>query len=462
MNVASKDHLRSPDYPLGPVRMVAGALRCLLFLWLSAICGMFVVPPASAESIAEDDETSGSDLGTRPLSELIREYLTTQDGHRAGRLLTAILGRPETRLDEIQAILRTGRTYKTQPVGVQPSLSIRVQDHLYRYGLFVPPSYNPKNEYALVMCLHGAGFTGDSYVERWQKRLGERYILACPTLVQGTWWTRRAEELVLATIRAVRRRYHVNPERIFLTGMSNGGIGAWLIGCHNATLFAGLAPMASGIDDVLFPFLENLRHTPVYIIHGRKDRVMPVELTRSIVKVLSGLGYAFVVREHDRSHPMAGGHFFPREELPDLVKWLDTQRRDPLPKRITLVRDASHLTTSGWVRIDATDRIAAFTENLIDSRDEYLVNRIYARIEAEVVGPNRIEVRTTRVRRYTLFLNRGLVDLRKPITVVTNGRVTHTGHVDANPKTLLRQARLRRDRNGLFPAKLTLSVERER
>ena len=29
---------------------------------------------------------------------------------------------------------------------------------------------------------------------------------------------------------------------------------AWLIGMHHAPLFAGLAPMASGIDDVLFPF----------------------------------------------------------------------------------------------------------------------------------------------------------------------------------------------------------------
>ena len=35
--------------------------------------------------------------------------------------------------------------------------------------------------------------------------------------------------------------------------------------------------MASGIDDVLFPFLENLRTTPTYIIHGAQDQVMPVE-----------------------------------------------------------------------------------------------------------------------------------------------------------------------------------------
>ena len=433
--------------------------RLLSRLWALVIVSLVAATSTSAEPQAGGLATSKPDLPGRPLPELTQEYLTTADSGRAGRLLDTILGHPGARLDAIKAIIRTGLVYTTQPVGLQPSLTVHVRNRAYRYGLFVPHSYRPTHDYALVVCLHGAGFSGDSYLERWRKRLGTSYILACPTLIQGTWWTRQAEELVLATIRAVRARYRVDPDRIFLTGMSNGGIGAWLIGCHYAPLFAGLAPMASGIDDVLFPFLENLRHTPVYIIHGRKDQVMPIALTRSITKVLSGLGYTFVVREHDRTHPMAGGHFFPREELPDLVTWLNAQRRTPLPKRITVVRDASHLNRYSWARIDATDRIAAFTENLIDSRDEYLVNRIYARLEAEVVGPNRIEVRTARVRRYTLFLNQDLVNLHKPITVVTNGQVTFTGPVTANLDTLLREARVRSDRSVVFPAQVTLSVE---
>ena len=119
-----------------------------------------------------------------------------------------------------------------------------------------------------MVCLHGAGFTGEAYLERWQARLGEDYVLACPTAPMGAWFTRGAEELVLATIRSVQRRYHIDPDRIFLTGMSNGGIGTWIIGMHDAPLFAGIAPMASGLDDVLMPFLANLRSTPIYIIHG--------------------------------------------------------------------------------------------------------------------------------------------------------------------------------------------------
>jgi dienelactone hydrolase len=310
-----------------------------------------------------------------------------------------------------------------------------------------------------VICLHGAGFTGDAYLERWQTRLNERYILACPTLPQGNWWTREAADVVLATLHAVQSRYHIDPDRIFLTGMSNGGIGVYVIGSHYAPLFAGLAPMASGLDDVLLPFLQNLRHTAVYLIHGTQDQVMPVELSRTIAQELTRLGYPYTYREHDRTHPVAGGHYFPREELPDLIAWFDAQHRDALPKTLTVVRDATHLSPFAWIRIDSTDRIAAFSDNLVDRRDDAIKNRLYATLDAELVGSNRIEVRTERVRRYSLFLNQDLVDLAKPITVVTNGQISYEGSVTPSIVTVLREARRRHDRALLFSVVLTITAD---
>jgi dienelactone hydrolase len=402
------------------------------------------------------DQTSGQ---TDPaLQPLIREYVETHDAERAERLLAEIVSRKDATIAAVIAILESGRSYSQEPVGSQPGLNVRVGTHVFHYGLFVPDTYSPATAYGLVICLHGAGFTGDSYLERWQTRLGDRYILACPTLADGNWWTRTAEDLVLATIRTVSSRYHVDPDRVFLTGMSNGGIGAFLIGAHQATRFAGIAPMAGGLEDVLMPFLENFRQTPLYIIHGLQDQVMPVKLSRSIDEALTELKYAHVYREHDRVHPHAGGHFFPREELPDLVAWLERQRREPYPKKLTVVRDASHLQPFGWVRIDATDRIAEFSEGLVDHRDADINNRIYARLEAEIREGNRIEVRTHRVRRYTLYLNDKLVDLSRQITVVTNGTVSFEEPVTVSVRTLLHEARLRQDPRALFPGSVTISV----
>jgi pimeloyl-ACP methyl ester carboxylesterase len=388
-------------------------------------------------------------------------YLDSTDTDEAARILQAILSDQNVTIDQAIRIIQTERDYAPQSTGTIPDERVDVQGRAYHLALSIPLTYQPAKGYGLVVCLHGAGFTGDVYLERWQARLGDDYVLACPTAPMGAWFTRSAEELVLATIRSVQRRYHIDPDRIFLTGMSNGGIGAWVIGMHDAPLFAGIAPMASGLDDVLMPFLANLRSTPIYIIHGAKDQVMPVELSRTITKELTRLGYPFVYREHDREHPVAGGHYFPREELPELVTWFNAQRRNPLPTTVTVVRDASHFQPFGWVRIDATDPIASFSEDLVSKRDDRIRRREYARLDASIVAPNRIEVQADRVQRYSLFLNEQLIDSSKPLIVLTNGQVSFEGPVTPSLETLLRQARLRQDSRQLFPIHLTIQVRKQ-
>jgi hypothetical protein len=277
-------------------------------------------------------------------------------------------------------------------------------------------------------------------------------------MAMGAWWTRFGEDLTMAVLKSVSEDYHVDPDRIFLTGMSNGGIGTWIMGMHHADLFAGMAPMASGIDDVLFPFVENLTHTPVYVIHGTEDQVMPIQLSRDLVQEMTRLGIPHLYREHQWTHPHAGGHFFPRQELPALISWFDQQYRTPVPRQVSVVRDATHLTPLSWVRIDSTEEIAAFTENLIDSRDELITGGIFARLHAEITAFNTIVVNANRIRRYTIFLNRDLVDFSKPIIVETNGKLSFEGKVEPSIETLLQEVRHRSDTHTLFLAKLTIDI----
>ncbi len=392
------------------------------------------------------------------LESLVWRYIDTHDGREADRVLSQILRDERASIAVVSEIFRKGRPYTLQPTGAQPSIPITVRGTRYSYALAVPRTYQPTEAYALVVCLHGAGFTGEAYLERWEARLGDRYILACPTYSMGAWWTRSAEELVLATMRDLTSRYHIDPDRVFLTGMSNGGIGAWIIGMHHANLFAGIAPMASGIDDVLFPFLANLKHTPAYVIHGAKDQVMPARLSREVTEELKKLDYRFVYREHEREHPMAGGHYFPREELPDLVAWLDGQRREPCPRSLAVVRDATHLAPFAWLRIDATDRIAAFPESLIESADQLIKQRVYAKVLGTIGEANRIDVAAAHVQRYSLFLNNDLIDPGRPLVVTTNGRGSFEGTPTPSLDILLRQARLRQDWRTLYSIHIPIVV----
>ena len=138
--------------------------------------------------------------------------------------------------------------------------------------------------------------------------------------------------------------------------------------------------------------------------------------------------------------------------------WFDQQDRTPLPRQVSLVRDATHLTSFSWVRIDMTEHIAAFSENLVDSRDEYITGMIYAKLHAEIVGTNTIAVKTVRVKGYTLFLNQTLVDFSQPIIVQTNGVTSFEGMVEPSIETLLQEARQRTDTHLLFSAKLTINL----
>lgn len=404
----------------------------------------------------ERDQTAQH--SNRDLSSLVKEYVKTSSPESAQALEAEIQRLPDVSVESVSKILQQQPRYEARPVGAQPHRSVRVRGQEAAYALYVPPSYNPEQSYSLILCLHGAGFTGEAYLERWVSRLEDRYILACPTVSMGGWWTRYAEELVLETMRAVQLQYHVDPDRIFLTGMSNGGIGAWIIGMHHADRFAGIAPMAGGMDKVLFPFVENLVHTSIYVIHGVEDQIMPVQLSRDLVKEMERRGINYHYQEHPWTHPHAGGHFFPKQALPDLIAWFDAQKRETLPRSISLIRDATHLSPFYWVRIDMTEQIAAFSENLIDNRDEFITGGVYAKLHAEITSPNKIVVSTNRIRRYTLFVNQDLVDFSKSIVVETNGKISFEGMVEPRIDTLLQEVRHRQKSHTLFPARLTIEV----
>jgi dienelactone hydrolase len=387
----------------------------------------------------------------------VRDYLAAGDAD-AERLLPTVSTHP---VDEVQAALRevlAARPPGQPPVGKLPGQRIQVDNKTFHYAMYVPESYDGAHVYPLVVCLHGAGFGGETYLDRWQPRLKDDFLLACPTINDAAWWTKEAEDLVLAVIADVSRTYWVDPDRVFLTGMSNGGTGTFLIGLNHADRFAALVPMASALPRALYPLLENARSTRFYIIHGARDEVMPVRYSRELVSYLQENGFQVVYREHNKEHPMAGGHFFPREELPDLVDWLSVRHRLPVPGAFAVVRDRDHTEPLYWIRIDESRGAASFRASETDKEESArLQEGAWARVDGRIDG-HTIAVRTDRVARYTLLLNQELVDLNQPVLVLTNGTVSFEGRLKTDGAVLLRHARAIRDPDRLVLAELTITV----
>src|SRR5262245_40440273 len=114
------------------------------------------------------------------------------------------------------------------------------------YRLFVPVGHDKRKKYPLVIWLHGGGSAGDDNVGQisldnklgthfWTRKENQdkhpAFVLA-PQSTGG--WDSNAEtglsselKLVLEILEVVRKDYSIDPNRIYVAGQSNGGIGAW-------------------------------------------------------------------------------------------------------------------------------------------------------------------------------------------------------------------------------------------
>lgn len=146
------------------------------------------------------------------------------------------------------------------------------------YLLYLPPGYQrPNSTWPLLLFLHGAGERGsDLTVLRRQvlPRLAEEgalpFILVAPQTPDGELWSTDA---LLGLLDHLEGGLRVDHSRVYLTGLSMGGFGAWDLATAHPERFAALVVISGGGNPVE---VCRLRNTPVWIVHGRKDDVIPV------------------------------------------------------------------------------------------------------------------------------------------------------------------------------------------
>lgn len=139
--------------------------------------------------------------------------------------------------------------------------------------------------------------------------------MVAPKSTEMTWMPRDAH-FVLQAIQEIRSFYHVEERAIFLTGVSDGGTFTYEVGMRNPHFFAGLAPVSGGMMP-WFDF-EQARHLPIYILHGAKDTIIPVDFARQARSILEGSGNPLVYRELPD-----WGHAIPYKEMTHISAWFE-------------------------------------------------------------------------------------------------------------------------------------------
>lgn len=221
--------------------------------------------------------------------------------------------------------------YREQPdgAGVQvPVGVVRVpaNDDHEAFSLYVPEDYDPAGApRPLIVCLHGASGSGEEYLWTWLRLAKSHgYLLLAPKSTEITWSVLRPEvdiASVAGAIDRVRAEYHVDRNRTFLTGLSDGATFSYLLAFLAPEYFAGVAPVAGELSQIAEPLLRKKegRDVPVFVVHGRRDHIFPIETVRSTSGLLNRLGYAIRFDELPD-----WGHAYPYRINEELVfPWFD-------------------------------------------------------------------------------------------------------------------------------------------
>lgn len=171
------------------------------------------------------------------------------------------------------------------------------------YSLYVPEYYTPQRHWPLIVCLHGGFGHGDEYIWTWLRPAKSKgYLLLAPSSLGPTWSVLNPPldiRSILAMLDEVLATYAVDRARIYLTGLSDGGIFTYLLGLARSELFAGIAPVAGQMHTLVDTLLRKGRGkaAPIFVVHGALDYIFPVTFTRQTCNLLTRLGYNVTYKE---------------------------------------------------------------------------------------------------------------------------------------------------------------------
>ena len=197
-----------------------------------------------------------------------------------------------------------------------------------RYLVHLPPGAeaDKAKRWPTLLFLHGAGERGDDLklveVHGPPKIVKTRkdfpFVVIAPQCPAGTWWN---APLLDDLLKEVAAKYPIDPDRIYLTGLSMGGFGSWTLAMEYPGRFAAVVPICGGGDprDV-----ERIKDLPVWVFHGAKDGAVPVDFSRKMVDALRKLGGRVRLTVYPDADHDSWTATYANDEL---YSWLLQQRR---------------------------------------------------------------------------------------------------------------------------------------
>lgn len=177
------------------------------------------------------------------------------------------------------------------------------EGNVRQYKVHVPPSYDPQVPTPLVFCFHGLMQNAVMFCVDGAGMVTKSdeagFILVMPTGYQNSWnggtccggaSTAQLDDvaLVRAIFAEVGSHLNVDLDRVYATGLSNGGFMSYRLACEAADIFTAIAPGAGalGMNDIgggdnansNFTSCEPSQPISVLHLHGTVDNLVPYSL----------------------------------------------------------------------------------------------------------------------------------------------------------------------------------------
>jgi len=172
-----------------------------------------------------------------------------------------------------------------------------------KYLLYLPEGYEAQESknWPLLMFLHGIGERGSDVnkvyahgpIKLAHDGRSFPFLILAPQCPDGEFWDN--PEALVQLLDNVTATHHVDTNRVYLTGLSMGGYGAWKLGTTYPDRFAAMIPICGGGEllNIRFPNrgqAEALKTMAVWAFHGAKDNVVPVSESQRSVDLLKSTG----------------------------------------------------------------------------------------------------------------------------------------------------------------------------
>lgn len=167
----------------------------------------------------------------------------------------------------------------------------------------------------IVLYLHGASARGNTFASHASMGLpahvreaptGENFLLLSPLCPAGTEWKDSAMcDAVNELVDAVAAFYSVDKRRMYLTGVSMGGLGCWMMCARNPGKWAASVPMCGGGNPV---YAKLVKDVPMWFFHSEDDNVIGVEETTRLVEAIraeKGADVKYTKYSESSEHPAA-------------------------------------------------------------------------------------------------------------------------------------------------------------